>query len=607
MSIPLFYLKEAELSFGGKPLFSGISFQVSAEDKVCLVGRNGSGKSTIMKIIAGLIELDKGELFIKPGLRVGYLPQNIDLQDYDTIYDYVLEEVRLAEGENKEGKKYLADMVLSRLDLSGETSTSNLSGGQLRRTALAKALIIEPEILLLDEPTNHLDIAAIEWLESYIINYKGALMCISHDRAFLNNISNKTFWLDRGGLLISNKGFKHFEEWSNFVYEQEENELHKLNKKLEAENHWLAYGVTARRKRNQGRLRDLHSLRARIKDEKSNVNTRASFVKLPPLSDGMKAKMVVEMDQVSHNFPGRSELIKNFSIRIIKGEKIGIVGKNGAGKTTFLKLITGQLSPNKGNIRLGVNLNITYFDQKRESLDPNETLWSTLCPDGGDMVSVGGNQRHVVAYLKDFMFDSKQAKSPVSSLSGGEANRLLLAKKLANPGNFLILDEPTNDLDMDTLDMLQDYLSEYNGTLIIVSHDRDFLDRIVTRTLVFNGEGKIVDCVGGYSDYIREAKEEEKKIQKASSEQKEIKEKEPKKLTKLSYKDQRELDLLPDKIDSLNQEIKQIEEMLVDSSLYTKDPAKYNELSVNLNSKREVVEAAEMRWLELLEMVENLK
>lgn len=606
MNLPLFFLKDIFVTFGGTPLFSDISLQIMEGDRVCLVGRNGSGKSTLMKVVQGIQELDGGERFTRPGVRIGYLPQNVIPIHGQKLQDFVLE--GLPEEERTDENRYRADMVLSPLGLKPDKYMETLSGGKLRRAGLAQALVADPDILLLDEPTNHLDLNAIEWLEGYLQReFKGGLVCISHDRTFLTNISNKTFWLDRGQLRVNQKGYQDFERWSEEVMNDEEKRLERLGKKLEVENQWLAFGVTARRKRNQRRLGELFALRSKLKEERTGNAGLTSTIKLAPLTPELGSKMVLEMDGVCKTLdqrPPPKKVLHNFSTRILRKERIGVIGRNGAGKSTFLKLIVGQLEPDTGRIRRGKNLEITYFDQRREELKPNDTLWETLCPQGGDSVWVNGAQRHVVSYLKDFLFDAKQVKSPVGTLSGGECNRLLLAKKLANPGNLLILDEPTNDLDMDSLDVLQDVLSDYEGTLIIVSHDRDFLDRLVERTLVFEGEGVVEAYIGGYSDYLAQKKESAKteKAKKTPAQAKVETMAEKKPPAKLSYKFQRELELLPGQIDTLMGEIDLLEASMADSSFYARDPEGFQKASNGLAEKKRQLHEAEERWLELEEM-----
>lgn len=617
MSRALMFLKEGMVTFGGNPIFSGVSFHLYEGDRVCLVGRNGCGKSTLLKVLVGEgeIELDAGEKFVQPGVKIGYLPQNVIFDPEDTIYNYVLKNIPLEPGETQESKYYLAEMFLLPLYLKGEKLMKQLSGGKLRRAALARALMEDPEILLLDEPTNHLDISSIEWLESYLSRYRGAILCISHDRTFLSNISTKTFWLDRGQLRIGNKGFAHFEEWSSQYYEQEAAELEKLGKQLESENLWLQQGVTARRKRNQQRLKALFTLRQKMRTEQARQDAASASAKLPPLPTHMASKMVLEMENVSHAFTDVNppkETIRHCNFRLLRGEKVAIMGRNGAGKTTLLKLITGQLQPSAGRVKLGTNVSISYVDQKRALLDPEQNLWNFMCPEGGDMVKVGENYRHVVAYLKEFMFDSKQIMSPIGSLSGGEGNRLLLAKMLANPGNFLILDEPTNDLDMDTLDMLQEMLSDYQGTLLLVSHDRDFVERLATRTLICEGNGIIQDYIGGYEDYVALQKQRmpnEPSTKSTVSAAKsnaptELREENPLK-GKLSYKLQREWENLPETIDKLTEEIHQLETKMADTELYTNHPEEFMKLANLLEEKKTSRSDAESRWLELDELKEN--
>lgn len=596
MSLPLFYFKDLSLSFGQTPLFSNISAQVSAKDRVCLIGKNGSGKSTLLKLMAGEIEPDQGELYYHPGIKISYLLQQPVIEQDLTIYQYVLQNISLKKGEELEHKSYLADIILEKLQLDGEKYLSKLSGGQLRRADLARTLVIEPDLLFLDEPTNHLDIGSIEWLEGYLNNFSGGLIVVSHDRAFLRNISNKTIWLDRGKLLYNKLGFNDFERWSEETFAQEERELIKLGKELDKENIWLQQGVTARRKRNQQRLQNLYELRAKLKSDKSRFGQIENGIKLDSLALNNRSKLLVEMENVSFEFPER-KIFKPFSLSILKGEVIGVMGCNGAGKSTLIKLITGDLKPSSGSIKLGHSLERSYLDQSRGEIDPEKTLWETLCPNGGDTIFLGGSKpKHVVAYLKDFLFDGKQAKSKVSTLSGGEQNRLLLARLLINPGNFLILDEPTNDLDMDTLDMLVEILSEYKGTLLIVSHDRDFLERLVNRTLIIDNN-QVHDHAGGYYDYVASTKAVVK-------EAKVIKE-QPKKTSsnnKLSYKYERELELLPGKIEILISEINELEKDLGDPDLYSKDPDYFNDLTNKITSKREQIEEFEMRWLELEEL-----
>lgn len=604
MSFPLFYFKNLCLTFGQEPLFSNISAQISAKDRFCLIGKNGSGKSTLLKLMAGIIEPDKGELFYQPKSRIGYLTQSPVIDKDYTIYEYVSQNIQLNIDETIEQKSYMIDIILENLGLSKNKFLSKLSGGQLRRADLARTLVSEPDLLFLDEPTNHLDILSIEWLEEYLNNFSGAAVIISHDRTFLTNVSNKTLWIDRGQLLANNSGYKDFERWSEEVFNKEEKQILKLGKELDKENLWLQQGVSARRKRNQQRLANLHELRDKIKNEKSRFNNINNQIKLDVSSSDNKAKILVEFEDVGFKLTDLSPektILKPFSLSIMKGETIGVMGRNGAGKSTFVKLITNKLVPSEGIIKLGVNLEYSYLDQSRSEIDLDKTLWETLCPNGGDTVFLKDRTKHVIAYLKDFLFDQSQAVAKVSTLSGGEQNRLLLAKLLINPGNFLILDEPTNDLDMDTLDMLVEILSEYTGSLLIVSHDRDFLERLVTRTIIID-QGEIHDYVGGYHEYVASIKpnkaNKDNVIQKIH----------PEKLNKkLSYKNERELSLLPEKMDKLSNLIKSLENELNDENLYSKNYARFEEISNQISKTREELNKDEERWLELEELKLSLK
>jgi ATP-binding cassette subfamily F protein uup len=600
---PVLYLKDVSLNIGKDELFSEVNLQLYKNERVCLVGKNGSGKSTLLKIIANLIEASNGEIFIQPGLKVGYLPQTTTFSENQTIYQYVLN------NKDTDQNKYQADIILGKLKVPNIELMKNLSGGMQRRASLARSLIENPDIVLLDEPTNHLDIESIIWLEQYLNQYKGSVICISHDRRFLDNISNKVWWLYNRQIQANNKGFKFFDEWADFIIQQQVASVKKLHQQLDTENSWLAYGVTARRKRNQGRLEKLFQLRAKLKNETIELNKQNQTLKISELSKKNNAKIVLEMNNVSLNFTQDQQakkILNNFSVKIIKGERIGIIGANGSGKSSFLKLITGELKPDTGKIKLGANLEISYFDQNRNLLNTEKTLWETLCPNGGDQVKLSDHYMHVVAYLKNFMFDSKQAHSPVSSLSGGEASRLLLAKILADPGNFLIFDEPTNDLDMDTLDILEELLTNSKSTMLIVSHDRDFLDRITTRSLVFKGDAEIIDYFGGYTDY-----QDFQKINltKTKSPTQSLKaEPEIAKISnKLTYNLQRELDLLPEKIDKITAEIEQLNQLLADSDLFDKNPELFAQTIKKFEQKKNELEQSEQRWLELAEMAEQIK
>lgn len=597
---PILTIKGARLSFGTNELFTNVELYINRGDKISLVGRNGCGKSTLLKVIARDIEPDAGEIFVQPGVKVSYMPQDPDFSGYATLREVVLSGLP----EHERGQEYRADILIEQFDIRAAQSPEQSSGGERKKAALAKALINEPDILLLDEPTNHLDMPTIEKLEKIIADFRGAVILISHDRMFLSNTSRTTFWLDRGILRRNNKGFRYFEEWQEQVIDQEIIEQKYLNKKIEEETEWLHKGVTARRKRNQGRLRRLQQLRQERREQIRQIGS----VKLEVEEGELRSKMVIEAKHVCKAF-GDREIVKDFSTRIIKGNKIGIVGPNGAGKTTLIKLLTKRLEPDSGHVRIGKNLEEAYFDQNRLTLDPKKTLWKTLCNEG-DHIFVRGSYRHVVAYLKDFLFRPDQAQCPVSALSGGEKNRLMLAVALAQPSNFLVLDEPTNDLDMDTLDLLQEVLDEYEGTILLVSHDRDFIDRVVTSVIYMPGDGSVSEHSGSYSDLLEKlkskipAKKENKK--EALPKKEETPKSETKKTGRLSYNQQRLLEILPDKISELEKQIGDTEAALSDSSLYTENPEKFDALTKQLEELKAELEKSENQWLEIEMLRESI-
>lgn len=595
---PIYTLKDVRLSFGLNPLFTGVDLYISRGDKICLVGRNGCGKSTLLKIIAGDMEPDDGEIFMQPGARVGYMPQEPDFGSCQTLREVVESGLPAEEAH----QTFRADQLIEYFDINETQHPDVASGGEKRKAALARALINEPDILLLDEPTNHLDIAAIEKLEEIIKKFAGAVIVISHDRAFLNHISQTTFWLDRGVLRRNNKGFAYFEAWQDQMIEQEIIEQKALNKKIAEETEWLHKGVTARRKRNMGRLRRLQQLRQERREQIKTVGSVNMEIEMPD----MRSKLVIEAKHIYKSF-GARDIVKDFSIRVMKGNKLGIVGPNGSGKTTLLKLLTKKLAPDSGFVRIGKNLEEAYFDQNRLTLDPKKTLWKTLCNEG-DHIWVRGHFRHVVAYLKDFLFKPEQAQCPVSALSGGEKNRLMLAVALARPSNFLVLDEPTNDLDMDTLDLLQEVLDEYEGTIIIVSHDRDFMDKVATSLLYMKGDGTVFEHVGTYTDLLEKLKSQNIKIEaKKAPTTPANKPREKNKTVKLSYKEQYLLEHLPQEIETLEQEIKAIEIALGNPNLYTDDPQKFDELTVALAAHKQAVEQKETQWLEIQLKIEEIQ
>lgn len=595
---PIYTIRGAKLSFGLNPLFTDVDLYINRGDKICLVGRNGCGKSTLLKVIAREIEPDEADFFIQPGVRIGYMPQEPDFTGFKTLREVV--EAGLSKEEKNQ--TYRADRLIEYFAINENQNPEQSSGGERRKAALARSLIGEPDILLLDEPTNHLDITTIEKLEDLIKKFSGAVIVISHDRMFLDHISQTTFWLDRGVLRRNNKGFGAFEEWEDQVIEQEIIEQKALNKKIAEETEWLHKGVTARRRRNMGRLRRLQQLR----QERREQIKMAGSVNLEAETAELRSKMVIEAKHISKSF-GDREIVKDFSIRVIKGNKIGIVGPNGSGKTTLIKLLTKRLEPDSGFVRIGKNLEEAYFDQNRITLDPKKTLWKTLCNEG-DHIWVRGHFRHVVAYLKDFLFKPDQAQCPVSTLSGGEKNRLMLALALAKQSNFLVLDEPTNDLDMDTLDLLQEVLDDYEGTILIVSHDRDFMDKVATSLIYMRGDGTVYEHVGSYSELLEKLKGIPLKTDNRKQNTKEEpKIREKNKTLKLSYKEQYMLENLPKEIEKLGEENKAIEVALGNANLYTDDPQKFDELTSKLAANKEKLEKMENQWLEVQMKADELE
>ena len=592
MSLPIFYIKNGCLSFGTKTILDNIELYINPGEKICLIGKNGSGKSSLLKVINADYELNLGDLYRAPYINIHYLIQDLVSNDMNAL-------TFMMHKTNKE--IFEAEMFLKKLSIPN-IDFSSLSGGMKRKLLLAKSLMLEPDILMLDEPTNHLDITAIEWLEDYIRSYKGAVICISHDKTFLSNVTNRLWWIDRGILRKSDRGYKYFDDWQEKILLEESRILTRLGKKLEAEQSWLAKGVTARRKRNQGRLKDLHQLRDQYKNAK---NIRASNLERIEIgsNDVKKSRFIIEARNISYSIQQKN-LIKNFNIQIQKGEKIGVIGPNGSGKTSLVKLLIGELKPDVGSIRRGKSLDITYFDQHRVDLNISHSLKENLVPQGGDYVFLPNQEMHVGAYLKQFMFDPRSMNDKVSTLSGGERNRLLLATKLIKPGNLLVLDEPTNDLDMDSLEMLLDYLYNYRGTVIIISHDRDFLEKLVTRTIIVSDKS-IEDLIGGYEDYKKYSNNKFCHKTKTSTKQsKNIKSSNTDtNNTKLSYKDQRLLEILPSEIQELEKEISSIESMLeLDNNLYNNDRHKFDHLTQDLINKKEILAIKEDEWIRVEEL-----
>jgi ATP-binding cassette subfamily F protein uup len=591
---PLLLLQNIALTFGGTPLLADAELSVGAGERIALVGRNGSGKSTLLKIAAGLIEADSGRRFLQPSVTVRYLPQEPDLGGYPTTLALV--EAGLAPGDEPHRARFL----LETLGLTGAEDPARLSGGESRRAALARALAPKPDILLLDEPTNHLDVAAIEGLESMLMELRSAMVLISHDRRFLDNLSTATVWLDCGTTRRLDEGFAGFEPWRDRILEEEELARHKLDRKIVDEEHWLRYGVSARRKRNQKRLGTLIAMRGEKKAARRN--RPVGEVTLTVQDAKFSGKLVIETRNVAKSY-GDRPIVAGLNIRIERGDRLGIVGPNGAGKTTLLNLLTGVLPPDTGSIRLGTNIELASLDQRRDSLDPEATVAETLTDGRGDTVLVGGEARHVIGYMKDFLFRPEQARAPVKALSGGERGRLMLARALARPSNLLVLDEPTNDLDLETLDLLQETLASYPGTLLLVSHDRDFLDRIVTSVLASEGDGRWIEYAGGYSDMVAQRgygiggspppKERAPTIRPRVEE-----EKTPAPARrKLSFSDQHALKTLPLRIEGLGADILRLEAALSDPDLYRRDPAGFAARSKELETARADLAIAEDAWL----------
>ncbi|MBP1851954.1 ABC-F family ATP-binding cassette domain-containing protein [Rhizobium halophytocola] len=607
MAPPILKLDDIKLSFGGTPLLDGANLQIEAGDRICLVGRNGSGKSTLMKIAAGMVEAQSGEVFRHPSSTIRYLEQAPDFAGYATVQAYA--ESGLGPGDDA----YRVTYLLEHLGLTGEEDPARLSGGEARRAALARVLAPEPDILLLDEPTNHLDLPTIEWLEGELAASRSALVLISHDRRFLEKVSNATVWLDRGLSRRLDRGFGQFEEWRDKVLEEEEIEQHKLGKQIEREEHWLRYGVTARRKRNMRRLGNLQQLRSDYRGHKGPQGTIQASI-----TEGRDSgKLVIEAEAITKAY-GERTIVAPFSLRVHRGDCIGFVGPNGAGKTTLLKMLTGQLEPDSGTVKLGTNLEIATLDQKREDLNLSDTLAHYLTDGRGENLLVNGEQKHVTGYMKDFLFQPEQARTPIKNLSGGERARLMLARIMAKPSNLLILDEPTNDLDIETLDLLQEIVAGFSGTVILVSHDRDFLDRTVSSTIApANPEapdGRWIEYAGGYSDMMAQrkgAEDERKKAEKAEK----AKAGGPsghagggqKGKAKLSFKQKFALENLPKEMEKAQGEIAAREAKMADPKLFTKDPATFNRLAAETEKLRADVTRMEEEWLELEMLREELE
>ena len=608
----LFSIKDASVRYKEIPVFQDLSLNIHHEKRIALIGKNGAGKSTIMNIISGLKELDDGEKWEEPGISVGYLGQEFEFNNFETVFDFIFSNIL---GEERELYKYKVDIIAEALSLDVKKQMKMLSGGQIRRAGIARALVEEPDILLLDEPTNHLDLNIINWLEQYLNNYKGSLLCISHDKKFLENITNQVFWLDRGKLRVSPKGFKYFDEWSEMLLDQEARELQRRKQIVAEEVMWASRGVKARVKRNINRLNKVKQMREKLKADESMFRQATKKISFEPIKDiETNSKVIAEFFKVYKEFKENNKtlsILNGFNLRIKRGDRIGIIGPNGTGKTTFLRLILNELKADKGSIKISKNIEFSYFDQNRSDLKPKDTLKDVIVPNGGDYIEVRGKMRHVYGYLKDFMFDPSIILERVSSLSGGQKNRLKLAKVLANPKSCLILDEPTNDLDMETLDMLGEILISYKGTLLLVSHDRDFLDQTVTKILSFEGDGVVEETIGGYSDYLSFKNSKLTQNSKNKNEEKNNKFKviaksgENKNNKKLTYKLEFELNSLPPKIKSLEDDINDFNQKLSDPNLYLNEPDIFFEITKKLEKSKEDLEYFENRWLEL-EEIKNL-
>ncbi|WP_395689256.1 ABC-F family ATP-binding cassette domain-containing protein [Aestuariivirga sp.] len=592
MSRILLHLRGIGLTFGGRPILEHAELAVAEGERVALVGRNGSGKSTLLRIAAGLVDADKGERWVQPGITIRYLPQEPDLSGHSTVLDYV------AAGLGPADDQHRCAYLLRELGLTGEEDPRHLSGGEIRRAALARVLAPQPDILLLDEPTNHLDLPAIEWLESELSALRSAFVLISHDRRFLETLSNRTVWLDRGLSRRLERGFSAFESWRDEVLAKEEAEQQLLAKRIAAEEHWMRYGVTARRKRNMRRVELLGNLR---KQRKEHVGQQGA-VRMAASAGDLSGKLVAEASRLSKSFSGRP-IVADLDLLVMRGDRLGIVGPNGAGKTTLIKLLTGQLQPDAGIIRLGTNLQTVTLDQSRQSLDPGATLADVITDGRGSSVTINGETKHVVSYMKDFLFPPDKARTPVGVLSGGERGRLILARELARPSNLLILDEPTNDLDLETLDMLQEMLADYQGTILLVSHDRDFLDRVATSVLMAEGDGRWVEYAGGYSDMLVQrgqgvdARKVKSEAGRAVAPAPGPGAAQPQR--KLSFKEKHALETLPASMKVLEGEIAALEARLADAGLFARDARAFELAAARLAAARAELASAEETWLEL--------
>jgi|TARA_B110000305_G_scaffold45828_1_gene48769 ATP-binding cassette subfamily F protein uup len=598
---PLIQLSNVALTFGGNPVFEDLGLIVQTDDRVSLVGRNGSGKSTLMKVMAGLVDADEGSRVIHPGVRVGYMEQDPDLTAFSTLGDYAFSDL-------DEADHYKVEIAAEGLKFDPDRLVRTASGGERRRAALAKLMAENPELMLLDEPTNHLDIEAISWLETTLRESRNSFVVISHDRTFLTELTRSTLWIDRGSVRRLDQGFGSFESWRDKVWEEEDDQRHKLNRKIKAESRWAVEGISARRKRNMGRVRALEELRA----ERASQIKRQSNAAMA-LDSGKKSGVkVIEAKNLSLAF-GEFKIFDNLSLTVQRQDRIAIVGPNGVGKTTLINTLIGQQKPDSGTVKLGTNLKIAMFDQGRSQLDPALSLWEALTSDpsmavsgSSDQIMVRGYPKHVVGYLKDFLFAEEQMRAPVRSLSGGEKARLILARLMAQESNFLILDEPTNDLDIETLDLLQDVLGQYDGTVLLVSHDRDFLDRVATTTIALEGAGKAIVYAGGWSDYqAQKPKIETTEPRKVNNSQKVERSKIKTQNNPITFSEKHQLKILPKKIERLEAEINKLEEFLSQPDLFKNYPVKFKKATEILIERQEKLSLTELEWLELAEKVSH--
>jgi ATP-binding cassette subfamily F protein uup len=597
--IPLLQMTGISLTFGGEPVFDGLDLVVHPGDRVALVGRNGSGKSTLMKVMAGIVEADRGDIVVPPGKSVGYMEQGPGMEGFATLGDY-------AASSLDPGELYKVERAGEGLKFDPSRAVSTASGGERRRAALAKLMAEAPDLMLLDEPTNHLDIEAIAWLEAELGATRAAYVLISHDRAFLRALTRATLWIDRGIVRRQEKGFDAFEAWRDKVWEDEDMARHKLNRLIKSESRWAVEGISARRKRNMGRVRALQDLKA----ERAAQIKRQGAAELVLEAGPKSGRKVIEAEGLSKSY-GDKQILRNFSIQVQRGDRVAFVGPNGVGKTTLLKILLGQETADEGTVKLGTNLEIAVFDQARAQLDPEMSLWDSLTGDPdmrvsgkADQVMVRGTPKHVVGYLKEFLFDERQARAAVKSLSGGEKARLLLAKLMAKSSNLLVLDEPTNDLDVETLDLLQELLDGYDGTVLLVSHDRDFLDRVATTTIAMEGNGRATVYAGGWSDYIAQRQDAGPKKEEKPKASKEKVKREQKPRAGLSYTEKHRLEKLPDEIARLEAEIAKLEEFMADPELYAREPVKFQKATEALVERQEKLAAAEEEWLTLEEKAE---